>query len=123
MNFRIQPQFNTPAKFSFKKIMTNDIVEFIDKYLWIPGQIICIVLVLAWLAIQINRIFSFGLVDGPLVYSVFAICATAIIKYAFNVNGFIVSKYTDRVVMTPPIISSEQFEDEILDILKIGRAK
>ncbi len=109
---------NITDMFKKEKSWREYIVEFIDKYLWIPGQIICIVLVLAWLAIQINRIFSFGLVDGPLVYSVFAICATAIIKYAFNVNGFIVSKYTDRVVMTPPIISSEQFEDEILDILK-----
>lgn len=109
---------NITDMFKKEKSWREYIVEFIDKYLWIPGQIFCIVLVLAWLAIQINRIFSFGLVDGPLVYSVFAICATAIIKYAFNVNGFIVSKYTDRVVMTPPIISSEQFEDEILDILK-----
>lgn len=109
---------NITDMFKKEKSWREYIVEIIDKYLWIPGQIICIVLVLAWLAIQINRIFSFGLVDGPLVYSVFAICATAIIKYAFNVNGFIVSKYTDRVVMTPPIISSEQFEDEILDILK-----
>lgn len=109
---------NITDMFKREKSTREAIVEFIDKYLWIPGQIICIVLILTWLAVQINKIFSFGLVDGPLVYTVFALCATAIIKYAFNVNGFIISKYTDRVVMTPPIISSEQFEDEILDILK-----
>lgn len=109
---------NITDMFKREKSAREAIVEFIDKYLWIPGQIICIVLILTWLAVQINKIFSFGLVDGPLVYTVFALCAAAIIKYAFNVNGFIISKYTDRVVMTPPIISSEQFEDEILDILK-----
>lgn len=104
--------------FKREKSKRECVIEFIDKYLWIPGQIICIILILTWLATKINNLFSFSFADGALVYIVFSLCATAIIKYAFNVNGFIISKYTDRVVMTPPIISSEQFEEEILELLK-----
>ncbi|MCX4275571.1 MAG: P-loop NTPase fold protein [Candidatus Gastranaerophilales bacterium] len=104
--------------FKREKTPGEYIVEFIDKYLWIPGQILCIFLILIALAIWITEVFSFNSVNAVIVYTMFSICGTAIIKYAFNVNGFIVSKYTDRVVMTPPIINASQFEEEILKLLK-----
>ncbi len=65
-----------------------------------------------------NLIFHFQEGGLKIIYSCSIICATAISKFLFEHSGLKISSYVPRTITNNPIITSEQFEEAILEILK-----
>lgn len=102
-----------------KKVKSwNEIFEDLKDNVSIAIQIIFILIVFLISACIANAIFHFESNNTAIMYSVLMACTAYIAKFIFDKSGLLMSSYIPRTITTNPIVSSEQFEEIILELLK-----